>query len=133
MTPSTRFFRPHASWIHAVVACCGAAILMLASPAYAQQIPESSASAETDALTEQIKQDVLRELLDGGKLDAAIDAGIKRYIGEQRKAQAKARAKQQARAAGAAKNVRRVSADRDHIYGNPDATEIGRASCRERV
>jgi len=122
MIASIFFPGRHTSWVRAAAALFGAAVLALSLPVFAQQAPESSGSAESDVLAEQIRQEVMRELIEGGKLDAAIDAGIKRYIGEQRKAQAKARAKQQARAAGAAKNVRRVSADRDHIYGNPDAT-----------
>jgi protein-disulfide isomerase len=122
MIASIIFPGRHTSRVRAAAALFGAAVLALSLPTFAQQAPESSGSAESDALAEQIRQEVMRELIEGGKLDAAIDAGIKRYIGEQRKAQAKTRARQQARAAGAAKNVRRVSADRDHIYGNPDAT-----------
>ena len=121
MIASIFFPGRHTSWVRAAAALFGAAVLALSLPVFAQQAPESSGSAESDVLAEQIRQEVMRELIEGGKLDAAIDAGIKRYIGEQRNAQAKARARQQARAAGAAKNVRRVSADRDHIYGNPDA------------
>ena len=122
MIASTCSPRRRFSWVRATATFCGAAILALSWPVYAQQTSESSGSAKDEALTEQIKQEVLRELLDGGQLEAAIDAGIKRYVAEQRKAQGKAKTRQQARAAAAAKNVRRVSADRDHIYGNPDAS-----------
>ena len=122
MIASIFFPGRHTSWVRAAAALFGAAVLALSLPVFAQQAPESSGSAESDVLAEQIRQEVMRELIEGGKLDAAIDAGIKRYIGEQRNAQAKARARQQARAAGAAKNVRRVSAERDHIFGNPDAS-----------
>lgn len=80
-----------------------------------------SATADNEAMVEQIKQEVLRDLLEKGKLDAAIDAGIQRYIMEQRRAQAEARARQEAANAARAENVRPVSAERDHIYGNPDA------------
>jgi protein-disulfide isomerase len=122
MIASIYFSRRRTSWMRAAAAFFGAAVLALSLPAYAQQTSGSSGSAKDDALREQIKQEVLRDLIEGGQLEAAIDAGIKRYVGEQRKAQAKARARQQAGAAAAAKNVRRVSADRDHIYGNPDAS-----------
>ena len=47
---------------------------------YAQQAA-GNPTADTDkALVEQIKQEVLRDLLEKGELDAAIDAGIQRYI-----------------------------------------------------
>ncbi len=80
MITSICFPRRRASWMRAAAAFCGVAVLALCLPAYAQQAPESSGSAEGDALSEQIKQQVLRELIDGGKLDAALDARIQRYI-----------------------------------------------------
>lgn len=104
-----------------------AAVLLIAmlagiQPVYAQQTAGNQTADTDKALVEQIKQEVLRDLLEKGELDAAIDAGIQRYIMEQRRAQAEARARQEAAGEALAKNVRRVSADRDHIYGNPDAS-----------
>lgn len=78
-------------------------------------------AAEYEALKAQIKQEVLRELIQDGELDAAVDAGISRYVERQRQARAEAEAREQQDAASLAKNVREVSAERDHIYGNPDA------------
>lgn len=77
--------------------------------------------AETEALKARIKQEVLEELLQGGQLDTAIEAGITRYVEKQRQARAEAEARQEQDTAALAKNVREVSAQRDHIYGNPDA------------
>ncbi len=77
--------------------------------------------AETEALKARIKQEILEELLQGGQLDPAIDAGITRYVTKQRQARAKAEAREQQDTAALAKNAREVSAKRDHIYGNPDA------------
>lgn len=84
-------------------------------------LPAQSTSTADEKLVEQIKQEVLRDLLEKGELDAAIDAGIQRYILEQRRAEAEARARQEAAHAELAKNVPPVNPTRDHIYGNPDA------------
>jgi protein-disulfide isomerase len=78
-------------------------------------------AAEYEALKAQIKQELLRELVEKGELDAAVDAGISRFVERQRQARAEAEARQQQGAAVLAKNVRKVSAERDHIYGKPDA------------
>ncbi len=78
-------------------------------------------AAEYEALKAQIKEEVLSELRQDGGLDAVVDAGISRYVERQRQARAEAEAREQQDAAALAKNVRRVSAERDHIYGNPDA------------
>ncbi len=78
-------------------------------------------AAEYEALKAQIKEEVLSELRQEGGLDAVVDAGISRYVERQRQARAEAEAREQQDAAALAKNVRRVSAERDHIYGNPDA------------
>ncbi len=77
--------------------------------------------AEFKALKAQIKEEVMRELVEDGELDAAIDAGISRFVERQRQARAEAEAREQRSAADLAKNVRAVSAERDHIYGSPDA------------
>jgi protein-disulfide isomerase len=78
-------------------------------------------AAEYEALKAKIKQEVLRELMEEGQLDAAVDAGVSRYVERQRQARADAEAREQQDLAALAKNVREVSAERDHIYGSPDA------------
>lgn len=70
----------------------------------------------------QLKQTSLAPpSIDEAELAQKIDAGIERYVQKQREAQEQARAEQAQAAAAKAKNVRRVSKTRDHIYGNPDA------------
>ncbi|HSS62906.1 MAG TPA: thioredoxin domain-containing protein [Gammaproteobacteria bacterium] len=78
-------------------------------------------AAEYEALKAQIKQEILTELRQEGALDEAVDAGISRFVERQRQARAEAEAREQQDAAALAKDVRKVSAERDHIYGNPDA------------
>lgn len=78
-------------------------------------------AAEYEALKDKIKQEILQELTEEGELDAAVDAGISRFVERQRRARAEAESREQQDAAALAKNVREVSAARDHIYGNPEA------------
>ena len=85
-----------------------------------QASPENAADAE-EALVERIKREVLRDLMRDGALDAQINAGIERFIAKQRAAQAAASARKEQRSAALAKNIRPVSPQRDHIYGNPNA------------
>jgi len=70
--------------------------------------------SDENKLVEKIKDAVIKDLRESGALDKEIEAGIERYIRKQREAQASASSQQ-------AKNVRAVSVDRDHIFGNPDA------------
>jgi protein-disulfide isomerase len=74
------------------------------------------------AEVERIKQEVMRELRESDFLQKEIEMGIQAYVKKQREQQAAAQAAQQQQLAGRAKNVRRVDATRDHIYGNPEAT-----------
>ena len=85
-----------------------------------QASPENAADAE-EALVERIKREVLRDLMRDGALDAQINAGIEKFIAKQRAVQAAASARKQQRSVALAKNIRPVSPQRDHIYGNPDA------------
>jgi len=102
----------------AVVSVCA----LVGSPvALAQQSSAENLSDADEALVERIKGEILRDLLRDGALDAQISAGIERYIAKQRATQADARARQGQRAAVLAKNIRPVSPQRDHIYGNPNA------------
>jgi len=94
-----------------------AAPVTAAEPAAAPTASSANAGAD-EALVRRIKEEVLQELLKDGKLQDQIDLGIQRYIEKQRAA---ARVQQEHAAAERAKNVRPVSATRDHIYGNPDA------------
>ena len=87
----------------------------------AQQASSENATDAEAALVERIKREVMKDLMREGALDAQINAGIERYIAKQRAAQAAAGARKEQRSAALAKNIRPVSPQRDHIYGNPDA------------
>ena len=109
--------------IRRITAIAMAGVLALAAftNARAQDAAKSPAGTNDAALVDRIKREVLRELMEQGGMDAAIDAGIERFVARQRQARAEAEARQQQGAAALAQNVRPVSAQRDHILGDPDA------------
>lgn len=72
-------------------------------------------------LSQKITQNVLAELQKGDFMQKQVEAGIENYIQKQRDAQVNAQKEQERLANEKAKNVRRVSATRDHIYGDPNA------------
>lgn len=94
---------------------------LFVSDVRAEQPANEGGTINIDELTEKIKQEVMKELREGDFLQKEIDIGIQRYIENQKKAQRDARAKQAQAANEKAKNVRRVSKQRDHIYENPEA------------
>ena len=104
-----------------IVIVTGACALVGIPVVLAQQSSLDDATDAEEALVERIKREVLRDLMRDGALDAQINAGIERYIAKQRAAQAAAGARKEQRSAALAKNIRPVSPQRDHIYGNPDA------------
>jgi protein-disulfide isomerase len=87
----------------------------------AQQDAGEKETINVEELTRRIKQEIMQELRESDFLRQEIELGIQRYVEKQRQAQRAARAKQARLASEKAKNVRRVSKQRDHIYGNPDA------------
>lgn len=92
-----------------------AAGLLLASPAHAQN---GARDAVDPQVVKQIRDQVIKELLESSALDQAIDAGVKRFVERQRATAAEQERKELAARATA---LRPVSADRDHIRGNADA------------
>ncbi len=94
----------------------------LNSLAQAQQPSAPNAPATNEQqLIEKIKQAIMKELRESDFLKQQIDIGIQNYVKKQQEAQAAARAEEERAAAEKAKKVRRVTASRDHIYGNPNA------------
>lgn len=87
-------------------------ISLLASPASRAQTVDD---AHIQAL---VQQEVQRLINSEGALDAAIEKGIAAYIVKQRLAAEDAKLQQQRERS---KNLRPVTAERDHILGNPDA------------
>lgn len=85
------------------------------------QTRQSATGVDETKLAQKVKDELLAELQNGELLSQQIDAGIERFVQKQREAQIKAQEERERLAQEKAKNVRRVSAERDHIYGNPEA------------
>jgi protein-disulfide isomerase len=86
-----------------------------------QKAPSDLTPADEERLIQKIKEAIIKELREGEFLQQQIEAGIQNYIKKQEEKEAAARAVEERQANEKAKSVRRVSASRDHIYGNPDA------------
>ncbi len=82
---------------------------------------EETPLIDEEKLAERIKNEIMQELRESGFLAEQIQAGIEEYIKQQREAQVIAREEQQKQLAELAKNVRPVSAQRDHIRGDSNA------------
>jgi protein-disulfide isomerase len=93
--------------------------LLAVNPASAQ---DTGAAPPDEALVKQVTEAVIKALQENGQLlDKVFDQGIQRYQDRQKAAREAARAEQARLAQEKAKKVRRPSADRDHIRGNPKA------------
>jgi protein-disulfide isomerase len=90
--------------------------LFCSTIAYAQQGPGDTSSE--DRIVQRIKDEVLKAFKEGDFFQQAIDQGVQRFFQKQRDSEEEARAAQDRLAREKVKNVRRVSASRDHIYGN---------------
>lgn len=95
-----------------------ALLFALSTPLQAQSGDESNGDPDREQLKQEIVQEVIKELGSGDVLQEAVRQGIREFILEQQQAQARTQEQQNNRA----QDVRPVSADRDHVYGNPDAT-----------
>jgi protein-disulfide isomerase len=82
---------------------------------------QGGATPDEQKLVEKIKEAVMKELRESDFLSQQIELGIQNYIKKQQQAQVAARAEEERQANEKAKKVRRVSAPRDHVYGNPNA------------
>ena len=82
---------------------------------------QGAAVPDEQKLVEKIKEAVMKELRESDFLSQQIELGIQNYIKKQQQAQVAARAEEERQANEKAKKVRRVSASRDHVYGNPNA------------
>ncbi len=98
------------------------AAAMLGVTLVAPMAPLAGAAEAADpALVQQVTREVLRELREGGALDDAVRQGIEDYVKAQREMRARAERERAQATAARARAVRRVSADRDHVFGNPEA------------
>jgi len=90
-------------------------------------MPLLNAQADTEsgevsaAERQELVQEVIEQLQASGALQEAVQEGIREFIRKQQEAQAEARRQQQQQANQKAQNVRPVSVEEDHIYGNTDA------------
>ena len=101
-------------WAVGFIVCAA----LFVSIANAQQ---GASAPDEQKLVEKIKEAVMKELRESDFLSQQIELGIQNYIKKQQQAQEAARAEEERQANEKAKQVRRVSAARDHIYGNPNA------------
>jgi len=84
--------------------------------------PAARAAEEPDAaLVDRISEAVVQKLQESGALDRAVDAGIERYVAQQREKQAEAARQREEATRSKANNLRPADPATDHIYGNPDA------------
>jgi protein-disulfide isomerase len=110
--------------IRKLAALASLACMLVLSPAlYAQTSGDTGGMSDADR--EKLKQEIVKEVMDqlrgSDVMEQAVQKGIQDYILKQQDARAEAQKQQQAQADQRAAKVRPVSADRDHIYGNPDA------------
>lgn len=85
--------------------------LLVSTASFAQTVDDAH-------IQELVQQEVQRLINSEGVLDAAIEKGIGAYILKQRLAAENEKAQQQKQRS---KNLRPVTAERDHIFGNIDA------------
>lgn len=99
----------------------------LTTPSFAQDGPQNAhkknttTSVTVKTLSDADVDALIERLTKTGKLDAAIDAGIARVIAAKQADQQRQQEEQAKQQALLAKQARKVSPTRDHIYGNPKA------------
>jgi len=95
------------------------ALLPSGSPGLAQGT--QGGAADEQRLIERVKEAVMKELREGSFFQEQVELGIQNFINKQQQAQVAARSEQERQASERAKQVRRVVAGRDHIFGDPKA------------
>lgn len=96
------------------------AVFFAVSPLlYAQS--DSDTEQASPAERQELVQEVIEELKASGALQEAVQEGIREFIRKQQEAQADAKRQQRQQANQKAQNVRPVSVEDDHIYGNTEA------------
>lgn len=98
-----------------------ATLLLASSQAMADSHEEKPTGIDEDALVGRVAEEVMKELEKSDFLQRQIELGIQNYVAKQRQAQARAQAERGRDASRRAESVRRVSEERDHVYGSPDA------------
>jgi protein-disulfide isomerase len=121
--PDGSFFRHRlADYLPAVRFITQTCVMICALLVFTTASAQDTGSAPDEALVKQVTEAVIKALQENDQLlDKVIDQGIQRYQDRQKAAREEARAEQIRLAQEKAKKVRRPSADRDHIRGNPKA------------
>jgi protein-disulfide isomerase len=70
---------------------------------------------DEERIVRRAKEEVIKELREGDFLQKQIEVGIERFVRKQQQTRSRAPDER------AGKNVRPVSVERDHIFGNPEA------------
>lgn len=97
-------------------------LAFLVVPFSAIHAADKSQTTDEAQQVSRVKEAVMQELRESDFLQQQIQIGIQAYIVKQQADQAAAAAEQARLLNERAKNVRRVDAKRDHIYGNQKAT-----------
>ena len=99
---------------------------LIAPVAGAQGAGQNSETIDEQRLLQELVNEITRrvveELRSGDFLQEQIRLGIEAYVQDQQAAQAAARAEQARRATECLGSVRPPARERDHIYGDPNAT-----------
>ena len=100
-----------------------ACLTFLLSPlsSVAAEDEQDALTASEERIVQRLKEEIIKELRESDFLREQINIGIREFVMEQQQARLQAQEQQRAMAARLAKNIRPVSAERDHIKGNPDA------------
>ena len=90
-------------------------------PAFAAEGEQPGVALDEELLVERVTQAIMEELRKGELLQQQIEIGIQNFIRKQQQTRENAENNKRGQADKLAENVRPVSAERDHIRGNPDA------------
>jgi protein-disulfide isomerase len=100
-------------------------VLLWAVPVGGVHAQGAGAGADEEKLILRLKQEIMKELREGGLVRREVERGIQEYVRKQVEAQQAqqraAREKAERETAERLKKVRRVSKARDHIQGDPNA------------
>ena len=84
-------------------------------------IPVFAAAGSNPVITDQEADLIIQKLEQSGKLDAAFDRALQRYVVRQQEAQRKQQEEQMARQSAMNKNIHKPDPGRDHVFGNKNA------------
>ena len=83
--------------------------------------PVFAAAGNNPVITDHEADLIIQKLEQSGKLDAAFDRALQRYVVRQQGAQRKQQEEQMARQSAMSKNIHKPDPGRDHVFGNKKA------------